>query len=357
MAGLAPIVVLGATGFTGQLIVQSLERMKRPYVVAGRRQRALEAVAGPRCQGLRIANVLEPETLRAAMEGMGAIIQTVGPFATHGRTVLEAAIDTGCHYTDISAEQGFLRDIAELDELAIGAGITAIAGNGADFGFAYLGAAIADAAVGGATHMVVHQWMQDFKPSRGTAESAIAAMKSPNLVLRDGILQRRHDFGVHRKLVQNLDGWGVPWSGAEPVTLPRDFPKLRNVECYLVLSRAEAIGFAAGGKLGRRMPQRLLNWASHQARGMPEIDAEDRRKAAFTVLVEAEAEDRLARFRVDAHDVYGTTADLAAVTAAHLADGRARLPGVRTTGVALDPHQVLADLESRGVTATLPAAP
>lgn len=355
MAGVAPILVLGATGYTGRLVVEALERIERHYVLAGRNTTELAKVAGPHCQDIRRADALDSASLRLAFEDTTVVISTVGPFATFGIPVLEAAIEMGCHYTDTSAEQSYLWAVGELDQRARDRGVTAIPGNGCDFGFAFLGARIASDAVGDASHICVHQWLTDFMPSRGTATSAIAHLKAKNLVLAHGKITARHDLGLHRKRVQNLDGWAVPWTGAEPVTLVRDFPSLRDAECYLVLSRTEAIGFALGGKIGRRVPQVVLDWSSHRVDGMPEPSEADRKAATFTVLVEAEGHGEVSRVRIDGSDVYGITGDLVAITAAHLADGRALKSGVRTTGVALDPFTLLADLADRGVTLTRPS--
>lgn len=352
-----PIGVMGATGFTGRRCVEALERFGAPYVVIGRRPGALSEVAGPGCVDQRVADTSDPKSLRAAFEGLGAVISTVGPFTLHGKAVVQAAIDAGVHLTDTSAEVVYLDDLGALDKAAELAGVTILAGNGCDFGFAYLAAALADEAVQGATELHFHQWMTDFRPTGGTLDSILRQSKARPLVLADGKIGRSRGLGLHRKLVRDLDGWAVPWTGAEPVTLPRDFPLLRDVSCFLVLSLPESLGFALATRLMGRAPQRLLNLGARLAGRLPEPSDAECRGAMFTLLAEAVHGEDIARVRIDAPDVYGITGDIAAVSAILLASGEGRAAGVRTTGVALDALSVLRALEPRGVRVELPDEP
>lgn len=351
-----PICVLGATGFTGRRVVEALERLGRPYVVAGRRAHALKNVAGPGCVGERLADTGDPASLRAAMEGAGAVISAVGPFALHGEAVVQAAIDVGVHLTDTAAELVYLERLERLHKAADLAGVCIVPGNGCDFGFAYLAAAIADEAVRGATSLSFHQWMGDFRPSGGTLDSILRQSKARPLRLKGGVLKRARGLGLQRKLVRDLDGWAVPWTGAEPVTLPRDMPHVLDIDCHLVLSLPEALGFALGTRAMASAPQRLLDLGGRLAARAPN-PSDDQRQGVFTLVVEAVRGEAIARVRIDAPDVYGITGDLVAVTACLLADGEARDAGIHTTGVALDPSSVLRALEPRGVRVELPPTP
>ena len=357
MDRVAPIAVLGATGFTGRRVVAALERLGRPYVVVGRRRHALANVAGEHCLDERQAEVSDGASLRAAFEGVGAVVNTVGPFAEHGEAVVRVAVDAGVHLTDISAELAWLGEVGALSKSAELAGVCVLPGNGCDFGFAHLAAALADEAVQGARSLRFHQWMADFVPTGGTLHSILAQGKLRPMQRRASGLRRKRGLGLHRKLVRDLDGWAVPWTGAEPVTLAWDLPHVQEIDCHLVLSLPEALGFAVGSRLLARSPQRLLDVAARLASRVPSPSEDQCAAARFTVVVEAENGEQLARVRIDAPDVYGITAELAAVTACMLADGEAREAGVRTVGAALDPAAVLRALEPRGVRVELPPDP
>jgi short subunit dehydrogenase-like uncharacterized protein len=48
------------------------------------------------------------ETLSELFDGAKVVLNTVGPFAQYGREVVEACINTGCHYLDTTGEQDWL---------------------------------------------------------------------------------------------------------------------------------------------------------------------------------------------------------------------------------------------------------
>lgn len=81
----AHVVVFGATGYTGRLVVESLvERGVRP-VLAGRRERPLNQLA---CTlgglDVRTADLAEPDSVRALVSEGDVLVTTVGPFERLG---------------------------------------------------------------------------------------------------------------------------------------------------------------------------------------------------------------------------------------------------------------------------------
>jgi short subunit dehydrogenase-like uncharacterized protein len=351
MDRLGTIAVLGATGFTGQRVVEALERYGQPYVALGRRPDALARVAGPHCRETRLVDVTDQKSVVRAFEGVAAVVNTVGPFARVGAEVVRAALEAGVHLTDVSAEVAWLRRVGGWHAEAEEQGVCLVPGNGCDFGFAHLAAVLADDAVGGAERLAFHQAMEDFVPSGGTLHSIVAQGRERPVVRRGGEVLPIDGLGIHRKLAGTLDGWAVPWPGAEPYTLVWDLPHVGEVSCHLVLSLPEAMGFAMGTRVLARLPQAGLDRLGRLVARAPDVPERRRTAARFTLLAEATRGDAVARVQIEAPDVYGITGDLAAVTACLLARGEARDAGVRTVGGALDPTAVLAALAPRGVEA------
>jgi short subunit dehydrogenase-like uncharacterized protein len=64
-------------------------------------------ICGP-AQGLQyiVANVSDAATLRAMAAQTQVIISTAGPFAKFGTPVVEAALEEGTHYCDITGGRG-----------------------------------------------------------------------------------------------------------------------------------------------------------------------------------------------------------------------------------------------------------
>lgn len=118
------VVVYAASGYTGRLACRWLTKLGVPFVAAGRSQQKLDAVAsemraqGADCEAIACAHTAEG--LRGLLRGRKLVINISGPFSLLGRTVVQAALDEGLHYVDITGEQDFMfglrRDFGPLFE-------------------------------------------------------------------------------------------------------------------------------------------------------------------------------------------------------------------------------------------------
>ena len=95
------IVVFGATGYTGRLVVAALTGRGLRPMLAGRSQQRLGELS-QRYGGLdtAIADVTQPHSVRALVEDGDVLVSTVGPFLRYGEPALEAAVAAGAHYLD-----------------------------------------------------------------------------------------------------------------------------------------------------------------------------------------------------------------------------------------------------------------
>jgi short subunit dehydrogenase-like uncharacterized protein len=108
-----PVIVYGASGYTGRLICEYLREYNVPFVAAGRDkariQEAMDKVPGIDTVEHEIVEVAhDVEPLAELFEGARVVLNTVGPFAQYGREVVEACIRSGCHYLDTTGEQDWL---------------------------------------------------------------------------------------------------------------------------------------------------------------------------------------------------------------------------------------------------------
>jgi hypothetical protein len=108
-----PVVVYGASGYTGQLICEYLREFNIPFVAAGRdKARISEALDRVPGIGTVPHEVIEVEhqvgPLTELLTGAKVVLNTVGPFAKHGGEVVEACLAAGCHYLDTTGEQDWL---------------------------------------------------------------------------------------------------------------------------------------------------------------------------------------------------------------------------------------------------------
>ena len=110
MSELRPVVIYGASGYTGRLVAEYLREYSIPFVAAGRNKAKLkevmDSVPGIETADYEIAEVDgSVESLVALFKGRKVVCNMVGPFLRYGPAVLEASLRAGCHYLDTAGEQ------------------------------------------------------------------------------------------------------------------------------------------------------------------------------------------------------------------------------------------------------------
>lgn len=105
-----PVVVYGASGYTGRMVMEHLRELGMPFIAAGRnRQRVEESVRMvPGIESARYEIVAVEHSVAALtklLTGRKVVCNTVGPFARYNLEVAEACLNTGAHYLDTTAEQ------------------------------------------------------------------------------------------------------------------------------------------------------------------------------------------------------------------------------------------------------------
>ena len=113
MASSKPVVVYGASGYTGRLVCEYLREFNLPFVAVGRDksriQEAMDKVPGIDTVEHDIVEVShDVEPLSELFDGASVVLNTVGPFAQYGGDVVQACLNAGCHYLDTSGEQDWM---------------------------------------------------------------------------------------------------------------------------------------------------------------------------------------------------------------------------------------------------------
>ncbi len=109
-----PVVVYGASGYTGRLICEYLREYAVPFVAAGRDGGKLKSSMESHVPGIETADYEIVEVghdvaaLTELFSGASVVLNTVGPFAKWGPEVVEACLASGAHYTDTTGEQDWL---------------------------------------------------------------------------------------------------------------------------------------------------------------------------------------------------------------------------------------------------------
>jgi len=109
-----PVVVYGASGYTGRLVCEYLSRFDIAFVAAGRSRETLEESMAAHVVGIETAEYEvaqvehDVDALTELFTGASVVCNTVGPFSRHGAEVVEACLAAGAHYTDTTGEQDWL---------------------------------------------------------------------------------------------------------------------------------------------------------------------------------------------------------------------------------------------------------
>ena len=109
-----PVVVYGASGYTGRLICEYLREYNVPFTAAGRDEGRLKSSMESNVAGIETADYEivqcdgSPEALAELFDGASVVCNTVGPFSQLGPAVVEAALAAGVHYLDTTGEQDWL---------------------------------------------------------------------------------------------------------------------------------------------------------------------------------------------------------------------------------------------------------
>jgi short subunit dehydrogenase-like uncharacterized protein len=109
-----PVVVYGASGYTGMLIMDWLIDQQIPFTAVARNAKRTLEMMKDRVVRLESATyeIVECEhdvdKLAEAFKGAKVVCNTVGPFVKYGLDGIEAALKAGCHLLDTTGEQSYV---------------------------------------------------------------------------------------------------------------------------------------------------------------------------------------------------------------------------------------------------------
>jgi short subunit dehydrogenase-like uncharacterized protein len=326
--GTRPLAVLGATGFTGRLVVERARELELPLRLVGRRREALERLARPG-EEIRVADARHEQELIAAFDGAFAVASTAGPFLELGTKPVGAAIAVGAHYLDSSGEQEFARTVYEgFGDSAEERGLVLLTSFGFDYVPGDFAAWLAAEELEEPVDEIVVAYATSGQVTSAGTRTTIGHVMSQRLVAwDDGLVPSR--FGKTTRVVRFPFGERnvVEWAGTEPLTVPRH-TRVHRVRSYLRAPRAAAYGGLVGSLVGP------LVRMSGRVGGDPAPDK--RQQNRWTVVAEATRGPRRRRATLAGTDTYGVAALLLACGADALRSGEARAVGACAPAQAFD---------------------
>lgn len=319
-----PLLVYGAYGYTGALVVHAaLDAGLRP-VLAGRDARALATLADPLQLEQRVASIDDPRALDAALQGMQAVLHCAGPFIHTASPMADACLRRGVHYLDITGELVVFEALAARDAEARRRGVTLLPGVGFDVVPSDCLAAHLARRLPSATRLTL-AFRTVGGISRGTATTMATQAGEGGAVRRDGRIvsvppawrSRRIDFGDGESVLAVTIPWGDVSTAYHSTGIP-------DIEVYKAMTPAMRRALQVSrwiGPLLRLAPVRGRLVARAQA-GRPGPGEASRQRGESRLWGEVrDAAGGVATARLVAPEAYTLTARTAVAAAQRILAG------------------------------------
>ena len=234
-----PVVVYGASGYTGRLVCEYLREYGIPFIAAGRSADKLNEAMKSHVAGIETASyeVVEVQHTTAGLtelfSGASVVLNTVGPFAKFGHEVVQACLAAKCHYTDTTGEQDWLITLErEYGAKFAAAGLLLSPGLAQMYTTGEIAAQLCLETPGLDTLDIAVFW--GGSPTIASTQTILvnAAMAKAYYLEQNQYVEHQADAGLYQVAIpgQHELALALPWGGtSHPVWFKRD-PRVANVK-------------------------------------------------------------------------------------------------------------------------------
>ncbi|MWV65987.1 NAD(P)H-binding protein [Halorubrum sp. JWXQ-INN 858] len=207
------LLVYGAYGYTGALVSRAAVDRGTDPILAGRDGDALRELGRDLRCSVREFDLSIPEAVTETVRDVDAVLNCAGPFASTAAPLVDACVETGTDYLDVTGEFRVFEALAARDAEATAADVTLLPGVGFDVVPTDCVAAALLDRLPDATALALG-FDADGDVSRGTARTAVRGLGETVVARRGGALvslptderERRIDFGRGERPAA-----AVPW--------------------------------------------------------------------------------------------------------------------------------------------------
>ncbi|MFA5943683.1 MAG: saccharopine dehydrogenase NADP-binding domain-containing protein [Candidatus Thermoplasmatota archaeon] len=229
-------MIYGAYGYTGELIAREAARRGWNPILAGRDSAKLQALAGELGLAHRVFDLDDDALVQRNLRGVALVLHCAGPFSATARPMLDACLQVGSHYLDITGEIDVLEETLSRDAAARQAGVVVWPAVGFDVIPTDCVAAALKKALPDATHLALG-FDSRSRLSPGTTKTTIEGAARGGRVREGGRLRdvrighhvRRIDFGDGEKSAMT-----IPWGDLATAYVTTGIP---NIEVFTATSQ------------------------------------------------------------------------------------------------------------------------
>jgi short subunit dehydrogenase-like uncharacterized protein len=227
------IIVYGAYGYTGELIVRKCEELGVKPLLSGRNESKLKPIADKYGLPYKVAD-LNASDLDGLLSGSKVVIHAAGPFIHTSKPMVEACIRNKVHYTDITGEIAVFVQARKYDKQAKEAGVMLLPGTGFDVVPSDCLAAHLKSRMEDADDLVL-AFYGTGRASRGTSLTVVEGLGMGGTIRENGKLKqvpdaydvKRFDFGP-----TNMTAVTIPWGDVYTAFFSTGIP---NIKVYMGL--------------------------------------------------------------------------------------------------------------------------
>ena len=328
------IIVYGAYGYTGELIVRKCQELGIKPLLSGRNEVKLKPVADKYGFSYQVAD-LKANDLDKLLAGGKVVIHAAGPFIHTSKPMVEACIRNKVHYTDITGEIAVFAQARKYDEQAKAAGVMLLPGTGFDVVPSDCLAAHLKSRMPDADDLVL-AFYGTGRASRGTSLTVVEGLGMGGTIRKDGKLKqvadaydvKRFDFGPI-----NMTAVTIPWGDVYTAFFSTGIP---NIKVYMGLPEKVINGMKWGKYFGWLMRSEFV-----KKRARAKIIAgkagpsDEQREKATTYLVGTvtDKNGKSLTSTIQTQEGYTLTAMTAVDIASRIASGNFK-PGFQTPSLA-----------------------
>jgi short subunit dehydrogenase-like uncharacterized protein len=181
-------MIYGANGYTGRLIAAQAQKRGWQPVLAGRNSETIEALASETGFEHIVFDLDDPKALKEALKGFSVVLHCAGPFSATSQPMIEACLEEGCHYLDITGEISVFANAHRQSEEARHADVVLMPGVGFDVVPTDCLAAALVRELPAATGLTL-AFESGGHMSPGTAKTSIEGLAGGGCVRKDGKLK------------------------------------------------------------------------------------------------------------------------------------------------------------------------
>ena len=125
-------IIYGANGYTGELIARQAVRQGLKPILAGRSRAKVESLAQELGLEFKVFGLDDATQVSEHLKGLKLVMHCAGPFSATSKPMMQACLQAGAHYLDITGEIAVFELAQSLNTQAQQANIVLCPGVGRD---------------------------------------------------------------------------------------------------------------------------------------------------------------------------------------------------------------------------------